>query len=389
MVTLALVVLLIFSSVTYAAASNTQVPNTVVALRMDSSVYIDGNNFRFHTFNVNGQSHIRIRDLAKILSGTSMQFDLTWSAANRAVVIIEAARYTSFGSELAQSQFRGFTGTHTNVRAIFRGNDITFSAISIGGENFIRLRELSRVFNFNVSWSVINSSVVLSLDGDTAEFTTIVSEGPGSNLRILDNSRPVVALTFDDGPARTTSAVLDTFDTYGAVATFFVLGSRITGRYATMQRIRNDGHEIGNHSWSHRSLPSLSQAEIRNEFLRTNTAIMEAVGFEPTLFRPPFGALDSRVIATARDLGMPIIRWSVDPMDWERRNADAVYNAVMSRVQDRDIVLLHDIHQSTADAVERLVPSLINQGYQLVTVSQLMCHAGINLRPGVEYRRGR
>jgi len=363
--------------------------NTLTATRRNSTVYINGSERNFHTFDIGGQNHIRVRDLAYLLSRTENQFNISWSAAERAIHLTRGSSYAAVGGELTPLTTTFRTATTTTVRFIIGGEEFNFAAFNYSGDNFFRLRDLTTALGINLAWDAPTSSIVLGTQANRVSYSLSASEGLGSSIRIIDPSQPVIAITFDDGPAPTTNAILDVFRTHNVPATFFVLGRRVAGGSSTIQRMHTLGHEIANHSWSHPNFTSISNARITEEIVNTNNAIVAITGVEPTLLRAPFGATNSRVKAVAQDLGLPLIRWSIDTRDWQTRNANSTYNTIMQNVRDRDIILLHDIHEPTAQAMVRVVPSLISRGYQLVTVSELMCYAGITLRPGVEYSRGR
>lgn len=205
----------------------------------------------------------------------------------------------------------------------------------------------------------------------------------------IDPTKPMVALTFDDGPTTTvTNRILDVLEQYNAKATFFVVGNRLgsTGCKSTVARAYTLGCEIGNHSYTHPKLNTLSAAEIQKEITKTNDAITKIIGAPVTLFRPPYGFINDTVRAYAN---APLIFWSVDPEDWNSRNAAKVYKHVMSKVKDGDIILMHDLYNSTAEACEALVPALLAEGYQLVTVSELFACKGITLTTGDTFRKAR
>jgi len=324
-----------------------------------------------------------------MLSGTAKQFDIIWSVAHNAVLLISGRPYTVVGGQWARIDSIEKTGVPASVRVFFNANEMSFSAFKIGGEIFFRLRDLAEYIGFDISWSGADSSIIIDTGAERITYSVAVSHGPGSSSRIIDPSRPVIALTFDDGPAGNTDLMLDILSDYDVPATFFVIGRQIGNRVPTMQRMAKMGHEIGNHTWSHRLLTAISDAQIIEELEDTNSAIEAAVGFRPVLFRAPFGIIDNRVEKVVQGIGHPIIRWSIDTRDWETRNADATYNAIMNYVKHGDIVLSHDIHAPTVKAMQRVIPSLISRGFQLVTVSELMCFSGITLKPGVEYNYGR
>lgn len=179
-----------------------------------------------------------------------------------------------------------------------------------------------------------------------------------------------VALTFDDGPSEDTARLLDLLTTTGVPATFFMLGHQVA-EHRDLARVTAGGAEIGSHGWAHRSLLELTDSQIGNEVLRTDNEVAGTIGRRPTLFRPPYGAVDESARAVLRRAGLPIVLWSVDPQDWRIRNADAIHDRVMEAVRPGSVVLLHDIHPTTVDAVPRIIADLRAQGFVFVTVSQM------------------
>ncbi|MCL1952834.1 MAG: polysaccharide deacetylase family protein, partial [Oscillospiraceae bacterium] len=204
----------------------------------------------------------------------------------------------------------------------------------------------------------------------------------------IDPSKPMIALTFDDGPSKYTPQILDILERYGCRATFCVVGNLVDARKDTVKRASDLGCEVIGHSWDHRDLSKLSAEEIKEELNDTSAVIESATGVSPRMYRPPYGAVGGAVKSTSAQLGYAMIHWSVDPEDWKTRNADAVYSAVMGHANDRAIILSHDLYGSTVDAYARIIPELLFKGYQLVTVSELMYYSGITLEAGVVYYSG-
>lgn len=180
-----------------------------------------------------------------------------------------------------------------------------------------------------------------------------------------------VALTFDDGPGLYTDKLLKALADAGARATFFVLGDVSAARPTALRKIAAGGHEIATHTWDHRALPSLTDAQVRSELTRSADVIEKITGTRPDLMRPPYGSLSSRVVGILGAREWPIILWSLDPEDWKDRNADTVYRRVLAGTQPGEIVLLHDIHATTVAAVPRILAALADRGYTFVTVSEL------------------
>ncbi len=182
--------------------------------------------------------------------------------------------------------------------------------------------------------------------------------------------KKLIALTFDDGPHQTnTPKLLDYLEQENVKATFFVLGSRIEYNTDIVRRIVKDGHQIGSHTYHHKRLTKLSQEELAFEINATNELIYQITNIITNAVRPPYGEYNEDVKSSCQ---MPIINWSVDPEDWKYRDADIVFNSVVSKADDGDIILLHDIHKTSVDAVKRIVPHLKEQGFTFVTVEMLI-----------------
>lgn len=204
--------------------------------------------------------------------------------------------------------------------------------------------------------------------------------------RYIVPDRPMVALTYDDGPGEESEdRILTCLEANNAVATFFYQGYRIKNNEQKIQKAKEIGCEIGNHSWNHPVLTELKSSELQKQLKKTNDAIYAACGSYPTVFRPCYGETNGKVNKMSN---MPVIMWSIDTLDWKYRNGKKVFNTVAKKKNlDGSIILLHSIHNSTADATELLVPWLKSHGYQLVTVSELIKYkSGIEPVPGKVYR---
>ncbi len=199
----------------------------------------------------------------------------------------------------------------------------------------------------------------------------------------IDPNKKMVALTYDDGPnTDVTNSILDTLKKNNSRATFFVVGSRVNTYKDCIIKANNQGCEIGNHSYNHTILTSVNSQKINSEINSTNTAVKNLIGKSPSLVRTPGGATNSTVRSTVK---YPIIQWNVDTLDWKYRNAATVVSNVKSNVRDGSIVLMHDLYSSTATATKEIVPWLIKNGYQIVTVSEMMAVKGIDMKAGTVY----
>jgi peptidoglycan/xylan/chitin deacetylase (PgdA/CDA1 family) len=152
-----------------------------------------------------------------------------------------------------------------------------------------------------------------------------------------------------------------------------VLGSRAAKYPNVISRAYEEGHQIASHTYNHKDLTKLNASGLEFEIQATNEAIYSAIGKYPSAMRPPYGARNSTVISAA---GVPVVLWSVDPLDWKYRDSATVHQNVISRVEDGSIVLMHDIHATTVGAVQAIIDSLRAGGYELVTVEELMAVRG-------------
>jgi peptidoglycan/xylan/chitin deacetylase (PgdA/CDA1 family) len=194
----------------------------------------------------------------------------------------------------------------------------------------------------------------------------VASPTPGPDCRQV----ACLALTFDDGPnPETTPQVLTTLEQFHVTASFFVVGSRIAGNEALLQRMRADGNEIGNHSWTHPDFTTLTPQQMKEQIDITQRTIIAAGVPPPTLFRPPYGAVNAQVEAS---VPMTILLWNEDPQDWAASTPAAVVAAVEASAKPGGIIDMHDIYHVTADALPQILTDLQARGFHFVTVSQLL-----------------
>lgn len=204
-------------------------------------------------------------------------------------------------------------------------------------------------------------------------------------LPVSGASPRYAALTFDDGPSgRFTRRLLDGLAEREVKATFLLCGYRIRQYPQETQRIVNEGHEIGNHGYTHKNMQSLGHREIAQEIMDTQALLPNGVTVR--FLRPPGGCCNESVRQVAQARGLAILSWSVDPKDWATQNADEVAQMVLNQVQDGDIILLHDMSDSSVDAALHIVDKLKEDGWQFVTVSQLARLREINILPGRSYQ---
>jgi peptidoglycan/xylan/chitin deacetylase (PgdA/CDA1 family) len=186
--------------------------------------------------------------------------------------------------------------------------------------------------------------------------------------------QPYIAMTFDDGPsAENTPRLLEMLKERNLKATFFLIGQNVAANPNIVKQILADGNEVGNHTWTHPQLSKLSDDKVTVEITKTQDAIKEATGYTPTLLRPPYGAITPRQREwISSQFGLNVIIWSVDPFDWKRPGAAVITQRILSQVRPGAIILSHDIHKQTVDAMPATLDGLIAKGYKFVTVSQLI-----------------
>ena len=216
----------------------------------------------------------------------------------------------------------------------------------------------------------------------SAGFMTEDGTWDTSNVDIswIDPEKKLVAFTFDDGPTKNYTSLLNILEQYGMHATFFVWGRQYNSMYEdVMKRVVEDGCEFGNHTWSHPYLTKLEPAEIQDEIEKTRALLESLTGIKDYLVRPPYGSSNGDVM---ENVNVPMINWSLDTADWNNGTYESVYTKLTENIQDGDIVLMHASYAYTVEAVRDAIPVLIEQGYQVVSVSELCAVRGKTLEAG-------
>ncbi len=201
----------------------------------------------------------------------------------------------------------------------------------------------------------------------------------------INPKKPMVALTFDDGPhSEHTEKILDCLKENNSNATFFVLGRNVKLHKGIIKKAYLNGNDIGNHSFTHANLVNCSDEAIEKEINETDNLIYKEIGKKPYYFRPPYGSFNSRVTKIA---DKAIILWNVDTLDWRYRDSDRTYNYVLDNLKDGNIILLHDIHKTTLEATLKLIPEIRKKGYQIVSLSQMSKYKKVKIKRNKVYTR--
>ncbi|MCX6935797.1 MAG: polysaccharide deacetylase family protein [Verrucomicrobia bacterium] len=194
------------------------------------------------------------------------------------------------------------------------------------------------------------------LEGECEVNPHFINSGPGFGNRL--------ALTFDDGPTPgVTERILAELSKYNLHATFFLLGSKVDASPQLARRLVDEGHDVGNHSYNHPRLAGMSDSAVERELIRTQESITNACGVTPVWFRPPYGAFHREQGPLASKLGLGVAYWSVDPRDWSQPGSQTIAQRVLSASQPGSIILLHDLHPQTADAVPMIFSGLIDRAF--------------------------
>lgn len=238
------------------------------------------------------------------------------------------------------------------------------------------------IFDGNKISNKKDSLLINTEDNTITKIRPISYEYDVVHNKIINNENKLIALTFDDGPNYNTNKVLDVLEKYNITATFFVLGSKIKGNEYILKRIVNSGHQIGNHTFNHLLLSRYDEETVLEEIKSTSDLIFEVTGTYPSLFRPSYGSVNSKIKKVSE---CPIIIWDIDTLDWKYHNSDRIAKRVINKARDGDIVLMHDVYSATANSLNVIIPKLQEKGYTFVTVSELFYYKGVELEKGKVY----
>ena len=248
-------------------------------------------------------------------------------------------------------------------------SNVSYDYFTIDDENltlYFNPAEIKSKHNELIYLDIPLDSLKLLIDIDKTEDNDIYLSIKKRNVSLDDK---VVALTFDDGPSKYTNKILDVLKKYDACGTFFLIGNKVDFYGDVLKRMLLEGSEIGNHSYDHKLLTRLSKADFQKEISKTQDAIKKVTGFTPTLFRPTYGGY-TNILKSYTDL--KFVLWDVDSRDWQVKTKDKIIKNILPNVKSGSIILMHDNHEYSLNALEDVLKSLKSQGYKFVTVSELL-----------------
>ena len=242
--------------------------------------------------------------------------------------------------------------------------------------------KIALVLTFGVAMTLNLSGLTISVANNGNSHPRVAPMFHHVRVRDLDGKK-LVALTFDDGPsADTTPALLDLLRTKSAIATFFMLGSRANSNPGLVKRAEAEGNVVASHTMYHQNFAKISAAATMEDIAESRAVFSDILGHAPTLTRTPYG---NTTIVARENVGTPIILWSVDTLDWKSKNVDSILEVTREQIHDGAIILMHDIYETSVEAVGEIIDEFRADGYEFVTVPELARLRGVNLKNGTIY----
>lgn len=216
-----------------------------------------------------------------------------------------------------------------------------------------------------IKFDILSPNFKIEIENEEESNHTFIYKPVSKNLSIW---KPTIALTFDDGPSKYTKKIVELLNQYGGNATFFILGNKVKNYKETLEYVLMSGNELGNHSYNHKELTKLNIDDLHNQIDMTNKLVKDVLNYDIQFLRPTYGSISNKL---KKNINMEIVLWNVDTYDWKLRNAKKIADKALKDIKDGKIVLMHDIYETTYEALKIILPELEKQGYQVVTVSEL------------------
>lgn len=225
--------------------------------------------------------------------------------------------------------------------------------------------------------NIFSNSLIINYDCLTKKFINdipiheiSINENIKLNIqkKIINPKKKIIALTFDDGPSYYTKSILETLNKYNIKATFFVIGNKVKTYKDILKKVIESGNEIGNHTYNHKLLSRLKDDEFKEQINKTQELIKEYTGYSPTIFRPSYGTINKRL---KKMINLEIVLWNIDTLDWKYKSYKTIAKRAISKARDGGIILMHDTHKRSNDALKIIIEELLKQGFEFVTISEL------------------
>lgn len=361
------IVLIIFSFECVHTATN-------AAKRIDTYAALsDGEIYNYTVYDLEGFKAFQIEDIAYILKGTKGGFDV--ASNDNTYIVNKNTEFSGISSKTPQSDspipFYDEEKVNVGVDGVARN----IKAYNIDGCTYFKIRDISQLIGFALDWDSDNFALTLKNPEDNTEYAalTMLSTEQAKAMerrKSLDPSKPMLALTFDDGPKKgSTERILSALEKTGSRATFFVVGE-MAEKYPELIKAENElGCQIGNHTYNHVNLVKSSADTIKTQINKTSNLVYDLTGKYTMIGRPPYGSINDTV---RNNFSIAWFNWNIDTLDWKNKDASYVKDYVLENAKDGAVMLMHDLHSTTADAMEGCIPELVNRGYQLVTMDELI-----------------
>ena len=350
---------------------------TNTAKRTDTFTNIDGNDYSYTVVEVDGDNYIQINDLATILNGKTNGFNL--SVDKDVYSITKNTAYTGEEASDINSNIERPFYKKVNISVSVDGESIkTVGAVDIENCRFFRLEDLLDAMETKYRWDEDDSTYCfLNLDEQIEAYAVVLpteQAKPIVHKKIYESkiipSKPMIAITFDDGPKQgNTDRIVEALKKSDSRATFFVVGEMVSRHPELVKLAYDAGCQIGNHTYAHLNLVELSADDVKTQIYKTSNLVYDITGEYTMVGRPPYGSINDNV---RNCISIPWFNWSIDTLDWKNRDADYIKKYVLDNVKDGSVILMHDLHSTTADAMVSCIPELVNKGYQLVTMDELV-----------------
>lgn len=337
----------------------------------------DKSDFCYIIYDVNGIKVMKIEDLATILKGTSSHFDVKRDVTD--YVITDDTDYTGNNVDFKETKEERPMYNSGEVRIVQGDKSSSIEAYDIDGGRYFAIDDLIELLNIDSEFDA--EQALYTFKNETSKksaYVSLLSEdkarevitAKANNGVVIDPNKPMLALTFDDGPkAGNTERIVEALKKTNSRATFFVVGQMVELHPELVQLAYDAGCQIGNHTYSHLDLKKLSPDDVKSQIYKTSNLVYNITGEYTMAGRPPYGSINDTVRET---ISIPWFNWNIDTLDWKYRDAAYVKKYVLENASDGSVILMHDLHSTTADAMVETIPELVNRGYQLVTMDELV-----------------